>query len=131
MKAMIKLKGTVGVGALKLCHKCNVDAIRDMSSTSPRGKTYYVPLTIPGATENHLSMDILCNLCTHMEFKVTYHCLDTASTEAECKQIWRETGICHSCIFSLLPYFNMAHSVLHRFMHMVYINLFKALIGLW
>jgi len=83
MKVMIKLKGTVRVGALKLCHECNVDAIRDMSSTSPRSKTYYVPLTILGAAENRLSMDILCNLCTHEEFEVMYHCLDMASTEAE------------------------------------------------
>jgi len=131
MKAMIKLKGTVRVGALKPCHKCNVDAIRDMSSTSPRSKTYYVPLTILGATENHLSTDILRNLRTHEEFKVTYHRLDMASTKAKCKWIWRETGIRHGCIFSLLPYFDMARSILHGFMHMVYINLFKALVRLW
>ena len=54
-----------------------------------------------------------------------------AGSEVECKQIWRETGISHMCIFSLLPYFDMAHLVLHGFMHAVYINLFKSLIGLW
>ena len=33
LKAMIKLKGTVGVGTLVPCHKCNVIAMRDTSST--------------------------------------------------------------------------------------------------
>ena len=33
LKAMIKLKGTASVGALKPCHQCHVDSIRDLSST--------------------------------------------------------------------------------------------------
>ena len=35
------------------------------------------------------------------------------------------------CLFSLLPYFDMARAVPHGFMHVVYINQFKALIKLW
>jgi hypothetical protein len=131
LKAMIKLKGTVGVGALKPCHQCNVDAVRDTWSTGPRSKTYYVPLTIPGAEDHCLFTDILQNLRTHKQFEATYHRLDTAGSKAEHKQIWREMGISHTCIFLLLPYFDMAHLVLHGFMHAVYINLFKCLIRLW
>jgi len=73
LKVMIKLKGTVGVGVLKLCHQCNVDAVRDTWSTGPRSKTYYIPLTILGAEEHCLFTDILQNLCTHQEFEATYH----------------------------------------------------------
>jgi len=73
LKAMIKLKGTVGVGVLKPCHQCNVDAVRDTWSTGPRSKTYYVPLTILGTEEHCLFTDILQNLCTHQEFEATYH----------------------------------------------------------
>jgi len=54
-----------------------------------------------------------------------------AGSKVEHKRIWRETGISHMCIFSLLPYFDMAHLVPHGFMHAVYINLFKSLIRLW
>ena len=131
MKAMIKLKGTVGVGGLKPCHECHVDAIRDTSSTGPRNRTYYIPLTIPGEAEHHLERDILHNLCTKDHFEKTYHQLDMASSEAKRKQIRRETGISHACLFSLLPYWDMARSVPHGFMHAVYINQFKALIRLW
>ena len=131
LKAMIKLKGTIGVGALKPCHQCNVAAIRDMWSTVPKSKTYYVPLTVPGKEENCLSAEILQNLCTHWQFEETYHQLDTAGSKAEWKCIWRETGISHSCILSLLPSFNMVQSVPHGFMHTVCINLFRALIKLW
>jgi len=126
---MIKLKGTVGVGTLRPCHQCNVDAIRDTSSVGQRSKTYYVPLTIPGE-EHHLA-DILSNLCTHKEFEKAYHRLDMSGNEAERKRIQRETGIGHVSVFSLLPYFDMARSVPHGFMHMVYINQFKVLIKLW
>jgi Transposase family tnp2 len=131
LKAMIKLKGTSGVGALKPCHQCNVDSVRDTVSTGLKSKTYYVPLTIPGETENRLSDAILNNLRTHEQFEKTYHRLDKALNEAERKRIRRETGISHPCILSLLPYFNMARLVPHGFMHSVYINLFKALIRLW
>jgi len=131
LKAMIKLKGTVGVGALKPCHECHVDAIRDLSSTGQRSKTYYVPLTVPGEAEHRLETEILGNLRTHGHFEETYHRLDVADSEAKRKQIRRETGISHTCIFSLLPYWDMARSVPHGFMHSVYINQFKALIRLW
>ena len=130
LKAMIKLKGTVGVGALRPCHQCNVDAIRDTSSIGQRSKTYYIPLTIPGEMEPRLA-DILSNLRTHADFEETYHCLDIAGNETEKKRIRRETGISRGSLFSLLPYFDMARSVPHGFMHMVYINQFKALINLW
>jgi len=83
LKAMIKLKGTICVGALKLCHQCNVATIRDTWSTSLISNTYYVPLTVPGTGEDHLEMEILNNLCTHSEFKETYHRLDMAGSEAE------------------------------------------------
>ena len=83
LKVMIKLKGTVGVGALKPCHECNVSAVRDMSSTGQRNKTYYIPLTIPGETEHCLERDILNNLHSHKQFEETYHRLDTAANEAE------------------------------------------------
>jgi hypothetical protein len=131
LKAMIKLKGTVGVGALKPCHQCNVAAIRDMWSANPINRTYYVPLTVPGVQENRLLADILNNLRTHSQYEETYHKLDTARSEPERKRIRRETGIRQSCILSLLPYFDMACSVPHGFMHAVYINLFRALIRLW
>lgn len=131
LKAMIKLKGTVGVGTLKPCHQCNVGAVRDTSSTGPKSRTYYVPLTIPGDAEHRLVRDILSNLRTQEQFEETYHHLDMARTEAERKRIRRETGISHVSIFSLLPYFDMGRSVPHGFMHAVYINLFKTLIKLW
>ena len=83
LKAMIKLKGTVGVGALKPCHQCNVAAIRDTWSTSLISNTYYIPLTVPGTGEDHLETEILNNLCTHSEFEETYHRLDMAGSEAE------------------------------------------------
>jgi len=127
---MIKLKGTVSKGALRPCHQCSVDAIRDMSSIGQKSKTYYIPLTVPGKME-HCLEDILSNLCMHDKFERTYHQLDIARNEAERKQIQRETGIDHVSLLSLLPYFDMARSVPHRFMHMVYINQFKALIKLW
>ena len=131
LKAMIKLKGTVGVGGLRPCHECHVEAIRDTWSTGPRNRTYYVPLTVPGHTEHRLTHDILNNLRTHEDYEETYHCLDTAPNEAERKRIRKATGISHSSVFSLLPYFDMGRSVPHGFMHAVYINQFKALIKLW
>lgn len=131
MKAMIKLKGTVGVGTLKPCHQCNVDAVRDTLSTGPRNKTYYVPLTVPGNPRNRLLTDILNNLRTQEQFEATYHRLDIAANESKRKQIRKETGISHVSIFSFLPYFDLARSVPYGFMHVMYINLFKALIKLW
>ena len=83
LKAMIKLKGTVSVGALKPCHQCNVAAIRDTWSTVPKSKIYYVPLTVPGKEENCLSAKILQNLHTHWQFEEMYHQLDTAGSEVE------------------------------------------------
>ena len=80
---MIKLKGTVSVGTLKPCHKCNVSTVRDTSSTGQRSKAYYIPLTIPGEREHHLVMDILSNLRSHEQFEETYHHLDTAANEAK------------------------------------------------
>jgi len=80
---------------------------------------------------NDCLQDILNNPRTHNEFERTYHCLDIAKNEAERKRIWRETGISCVSLFSLLPYFDMAQSVPHGFMHMVYINQFKVLIKLW
>ena len=73
LKAMIKLKGTVSVGTLKLCHECNVGAVRDTSSTGQRNRMYYVPLTIPGETEHRLERDVLNNLRSHQQFEETYH----------------------------------------------------------
>ena len=131
LKAMIKLKGTVGVGTLKPCHECNVSAIRDTSSIGQRNKTYYIPLTIPRETEHRLEKEILSNLRSHEQYEATYHRLDTSANEAERKRIRRETGISHVCLFSLLPYYDMARAVPHGFMHAVYINQFKALIKLW
>ena len=92
---------------------------------------YYILLTIPGETEHCLVTDILSNMCSHKQYKETYHCLDVASNEAKWKRIQRETGISHMCVFSLLLYFDMAWSVPHGFMHAMYINQFKALIKLW
>ena len=83
LKAMIKLKGTVSVGTLKPCHECNVDAVRDTSSTGIRNKTYYILLTIPGERDHHLEMNILNNLRSHEQFEATYYRLDTAANEAE------------------------------------------------
>jgi len=83
LKAMIKLKGTVGVGALKPCHQCNVATVRDTWSTSPISSTYYVPLTVPGMEEHCLETEILNNLHTHSKFEETYHRLDMAGSEAE------------------------------------------------
>ena len=131
LKAMIKLKGTVGVGTLKPCHQCNVNAVRDTSSTGQRNKTYYIPLTIPGGTEHRLVRDVLNNLRSHEQFEATYHWLDTSANESEQQCIHRETSISNVCLFSLLPYFDMAWAVPHGFMHAVYINQFKALIKLW
>ena len=131
LKAMIKLKGTVGVGGLRPCHECHVEAIRDTWSTGPRSKTYYVPLTVPGHTEHRMAQDMLNNLRTHDDYEKTYYHLDMAPNEAERKRIRKATGISHPSIFSLLPYFDMGHSVPHGFMHAVYINQFKALIKLW
>ena len=119
------------MGTLKPCHKCNVSVVRDTLSTGQRSKACYIPLTIPGEREHCLVTDILSNLRSHEQFKETYHCLDTAANEAKQKRIWRETGISHVCLFSLLPYFDMARAVPHGFMHTMYINQFKALIKLW
>ena len=69
---MIKLK-TIGVGTLKLCHKCNVGAVRDTSSTGQSNRTYYIPLTIPGETEHYPERDILNNLHSHQQFEEMYH----------------------------------------------------------
>jgi len=71
LKAMIKLKGTIGVGALKPCHQCNVATVRDTWSTSPISSTYYAPLMVPGAEEGCLETEILNNLRTHSKFEET------------------------------------------------------------
>ena len=125
--AMIKALGTLGVGVIKPCHSCHIEAICDIHA---KWKTYYLLLTIPGHSEPCLQ-EILNNLQTHMDYLETYHRLDIATTEAEWKAIQKEMGIKHPSIFSLLPYFDMGHAVLGGFMHTIYINLFKALIKLW
>ena len=124
---MIKALSTLGVGAIKPCHTCHIEVICD---DEVKRKTYYLPLTIPGHTENCLQ-DILNNLQTHMDYLEMYHRLNSAATEAEHKRICKETGIKHPAIFSLLPYFDMGHAIPGGFMHAIYINLFKALINLW
>src|SRR5258706_12973920 len=131
LKAMIKLKGTVSVGTLKQCHECKANAVRDTTSIGQCNKMYYIPLTIPGEPEHCQLRDILNNMRSHEEYQEKYYCLDAAYNEAEQKCIRRETGISHVCVFSLLPYFDMARAVPHGFMHAVYINQFKALIKLW
>ena len=93
-------------------------------------KTYYLLLTIPGHPENCLQ-EILNNPQTHRDYLEMYHRLNSASTEAECKKIQKETGIKHPSIFALLPYFDIGHAILGGCMHAIYINLFKALIKLW
>jgi len=125
--AMIKALGTLGVGAIKPCHSCHIEAICDIQA---KRKTYYLPLTIPGHAENRLQ-EILNNPRTHKDYLQTYHRLDSAATEAERKRIRKETGIKHRSIFALLPYFDMGRAIPGGFMHAVYINLFKALIKLW
>jgi len=125
--AMIKALGTLGVGAIKPCHSCHIEAICDIQA---KRKTYYLPLTIPGHPENRLQ-EILNNPRTHKDYLQTYRRLDSAATEAERKRIQKETGIKHRSIFALLPYFDMGRAVPGGFMHAVYINLFKALIKLW
>lgn len=127
LKAMIKALGTLGVGAIKPCHTCHIEAICDQHA---KRKTYYLPLTIPGHAENRLQ-DILNNPRTHRDYLEAYHRLDTAATEAERKRIRKETGIKHPSIFALLPYFDMGRAIPGGFMHAIYINLFKALIQLW
>ena len=124
---MIKALGTLGVGAIKLCHTCHIEAI---CNNQAKQKTYYLPLTIPGHSGNCLQ-EILNNPWTHRDYLEAYHRLDSASTEAEHKKIQKETGIKHPSIFALLPYFDMGCTIPGGFMHVIYINLFKALIKLW
>jgi len=124
---MIKVLGTLGIRAIKPCHSCHIEAICDIQA---KWKTYYLLLTIPGRAENHL-WEILNNPQTHNNYLQMYCRLDSAAMEAECKWIWKETGIKHHSIFALLPYFNMGLAIPGGFMHTVYINLFKALIKLW
>jgi len=125
--AMIKALGTLGIGAIKPCHSCHIEAICNIQA---KRKTYYLLLTIPGHPENHLQ-EILNNLWTHKDYLQTYRRLNSAATEVERKQIQKETGIKHRSIFTLLPYFDMGRAVPSGFMHAIYINLFKALIKLW
>src|SRR6267154_177434 len=89
LKAMIKALGTLGVGAIKPCHMCHIEAICDNQA---KRKTYYLPLTIPSHAENRLQ-DILNNPRTHRDYLEMYHRLDSASTEVEHKKIRKETGI--------------------------------------
>ena len=127
LKAMIKALGTLGVGAIKPCHTCHIEAICDDQA---KRKTYYLPLTIPGHSKNRLR-EILNNPRTHRDYLEAYHRLESASSEAERKKIRKETGIKHPAIFALLPYFDMGRAIPGGFMHAIYINLFKALIQLW
>ena len=124
---MIKALGTLGVGAIKPCHTCHIEAICDDQA---KRKTYYLPLTIPGHSKNRLR-EILNNPRTHRDYLEAYHRLESASSEAERKKIRKETGIKHPAIFALLPYFDMGCAIPGGFMHAIYINLFKALIQLW
>jgi len=125
--AMTKALGTLGVGAIKPCHSCHIEAICD---TQAKRKTYYLPLTIPGHAENRLQ-ELLNNPRTHRDYLETYNRIVIAATEADRKRIRKETGIKHPSIFALLPYFDMGRAVPNGFMHAVYINLFKALVKLW
>ena len=127
LKVMIKALGTLGVGVIKPCHTCHIEAICDQHA---KQKTYYLLLTIPGHAENCLQ-DVHNNPHMHQDYLETYHRLDTAATESKCKRIQKETRIKHPSIFTLLPYFNMGHAIPGGFVHAIYINLFKALIQLW
>ena len=81
--AMIKALGTLGVGAIKPCHSCHIEAICDINA---KQKTYYLPLTIPGHSKPCLQK-ILENPWMHMDYLETYHRLDIAATEVEHRRI--------------------------------------------
>ena len=129
--AVIKMKGTRGVGAKKPCHQCHVRGIRDETGTGPKARTYYIPLTVPGTGESRYETEILHNLRTRDDYLRTYHQLDTAKSEAERKKIREETGINRASIWSLLPYFDMGRAIPGGYMHAVCINLMRALVTLW
>jgi len=84
---MIKVLGTLGIRAIKPCHSCHIEAICNIQV---KWKMYYLPLTIPGHSENPLQ-EILNNPQMHDNYLQTYHRLDSAAMEAECKQIQKET----------------------------------------
>ena len=105
--AVIKMKGTCGVGAEKPCHLCHIKGIHDETGTSPKAKMYYIPLTVPGANEDRYEKEILQNLRTQEDYLKAYYLLDTARSEAEQKKICQETGINWVSIWSLLLYFDM------------------------
>jgi hypothetical protein len=129
--AVIKMKGTRGVGAKKPCHQCHVEGVRDEAGTGQKARTYYIPLTVPGAEENRYEKEILYNLRTREDYLRAYYLLDTAKSEAQRKKIRQETGINRASIWSLLPYFDMGRAIPGGYMHAICINLMKALITLW
>ena len=129
--AVIKTKGTRGVGAKKPCHQCHVRGIRDETGTGPKARTYYIPLTVPGTGESRYETEILHNLQTCEDYLRTYHQLDTAKSEAERKKVREENGVNRASISSLLPYFDMGRAIPGGYIHAVCINLIRALITLW
>ena len=129
------MKCTCGVGAKKPCHQCHVEGVRGETSTGQKAKTYYIPLTVPGAKVNRYEKEVLHNLRTREDYLRAYYLLDTAKSEAERKKIRQETGINRASIWPLLPYFDMGRAIpggyMHAYMHPVCINLIRALVTLW
>jgi hypothetical protein len=125
------MKCTCGIGAKKLCHQCHVEGVHDETGTGSKSRTYYIPLTVLGAEENQYEKEIIHNLQTCKDYLKAYYLLDSTKSEAKQKRIWKETGVNHTLIWLLLPYFDMGWAILGRYMHAICINLMKALITLW
>jgi hypothetical protein len=128
IKALQKVRCTKGPNAISPCHACPIKGIRDPNRRNVT--THYVPHTRPGHTSSQVN-HLLQNPRTHEEYLKYYEELEDAPSKKEEEKIAKETGISGIPILSMLPSFDIVHSLAYGFMHQFFLNLFPNLCRLW
>ena len=112
---LMKMKGVNGISP---CRNCKIKAIPIPGDTN---STHYIPLTTD-----------LTNLGrNHMELMADAKRVDEAESLAAANRIARETGIKGTPLLSTLDSVALPQSFPPDFMHIIWENVIKTLVGLW
>ncbi|KAL0056826.1 hypothetical protein AAF712_016563 [Marasmius tenuissimus] len=124
---------TVGHNGLRPCRWCNIQGIR-----APDGKTYYVPLDRshhpcvhddPNAIRNYDPLNL--PMRSHAEMRAQAEEIQFADTLTAAKTFSTQYGIKGTSIFHNLSSIIFPYAFPFDFMHLVFENNAKNLIGLW
>ena len=116
--AVAMLMNMKGVNGISPCRNCKIVAIPISSDTN---RTHYIPLTT----------DLTSLGRNHVELVAAARQVDEAETVTAANKIAKETGIKGTPLLSTLDSLAFPQSFPLDFMHIVWENVIKTLVGLW